>query len=578
MEEWGWEALGDDDNQEQSHTQIHSYEHSNERHNHSFPKSNSERSLHSHHSYSKRSNSSLKGITSSPSFQELEKAIGATLASNFGNVEESSEHKTLSPSSSFLASRLSSTNLTQQKLMQQRLRQFHSQRTASSHYFRPHIPLSAIPAKVELSPFVNEAESRALILFHSTSVPASVLRETCSKFGVLYYIRPEFHNKGVTFISYFDLQAAITAKDSIPGAFGAESEVSAHFSITLHATNSNTEEFKIVVKNLPPNEESEAEVQSIFSRYGQLRSIQKTFGSNLDLTADSKASSVAYNIEYFNIQDARLAVSELSNTSVTIWGPDAVVKFAPLDERKQQLCRQLLAILSRWRTEIAAGSISSHQSPLPIPVHPTMNMPPYPLLMHMPPYTQPSTGLFSVPSTYDVALLPGHPLVPNVYQPPGFTQAHQPYIRPNYLPFVPYQNGGYPVHFQHYVDSSAPNIVFPTDQSNSEIIGESNLYVQEQNPPAEFSGNLILILFISPHFTVGLHNDGGQLNHSQRLAKKPKPAGDFAYSLDVEKLVNGSEKRTTIMVMSGFLLFVIFLSFFFLRCETFQTSTRSKCS
>jgi len=29
------------------------------------------------------------------------------------------------------------------------------------------------------------------------------------------------------------------------------------------------------------------------------------------------------------------------------------VTFAPLDSRKQQLCRQLLATLSRWRSELA---------------------------------------------------------------------------------------------------------------------------------------------------------------------------------------------------------------------------------
>lgn len=122
-----------------------------------------------------------------------------------------------------------------------------------------------------------------------------------------------------------------------------------------------------------PQGHPEAEVQSIFSRYGQLRSIQRIFGSSEEddkgksLDPDSESSPTtgteesAFRIEYFNIQDARLAASELCATSAQLLGPDAVVSFSPLDSRKQQLCRQLLATLSRWRSELSSSSsLSSH--------------------------------------------------------------------------------------------------------------------------------------------------------------------------------------------------------------------------
>ena len=74
-------------------------------------------------------------------------------------------------------------------------------------------------------------------------------------------------------------------------------------------------------------------------------------------------------------KDARLAASELSATSTTQLGPAASVTFAPLDSRKQQLCRQLLATLSRWRSELAPamavglGGGSPHHQVRPAMVH-----------------------------------------------------------------------------------------------------------------------------------------------------------------------------------------------------------------
>ena len=353
-------------------------------------------------------------------------------------------------------SRLSSTNLTQQKLQQQRIRQqqnnsgYHQRNNYSNQHNQhnvnnffnsniyqvspnqqmqqlqsPPYPYQRTPsfgnisnmliptntvvfpsAKEELSAFINESESRAIIVFHSCLVSPVVVRNACSKFGVLYYIRPEFHGRGVTLISYFDLRAAISCKASIAAEIGDDCQVSAHFSVMLHAGNSNSEEFRLVLSNLPPppkdkEHSSEAEVQAIFSRYGQLRSIQKSFAaSDLPPAASSTStssedpccttststststSSCPYSVEYYNIQDARLAVSELSATSCSIWGPNTSVKFSPLDDRKQQLCRQLLATLSRWRTDMAMAPPSQliNPPPMPLQMHPLQ----YPQMMFMP--------------------------------------------------------------------------------------------------------------------------------------------------------------------------------------------------
>lgn len=369
-EGWGWEALGSEDENNEGNPE--------------YPNENitvvpiqktlSEKSL-----SNKRTNIGMQCITSSPSFQELEKAIGATLALSFSsNDGDPQDVKTGSPSSSMINARLSSTNLTQQKVMQQRIRQQYQKNTLGGFKGSYNSLNNIVNARNELSPFINESESRALILFHSPSISQNLIKDSCSKYGVLYYIRPEFHNKGVTFLSYFDLQAATSAKENLSQSLGPQAESSVHYSVMLHATNSNTEEYKLVVKNLPTTNGSENDIQMIFARYGALRSIQKTFGSGSDLNSQIQNSLVAYTIEYFNIQDARLAASELSATSSTIWGPEVLVKFAPLDDRKQQLCKQLLATLSRWRSEISINPNSSNspmQSPLAIPsLSPTLHL------------------------------------------------------------------------------------------------------------------------------------------------------------------------------------------------------------
>lgn len=359
--DWIWEPLPEDD-ETQANNMI-GIDGSESKLN--IRKTNSEKSL-----GSTKSSFNTTKITSSPSFQELEKAIGATLNMSSADSGELSERnqspKTLSKSKS------SSTDLTQQKLNQQRLRQQqHTQRyTNYNTQYRQgnsvfsHPTTTNLSAREELAPFIHESESRAIILFHSALLPPIFIRNACSKSGVLYYIRPEFHAKGVTLISYFDLRAAISAISTIIDELGPDAEVSAHYSVMLHAANSNTEEFRLVVRNLP-DICAESDVQAIFSRYGPLRSIQKTFIENVNSTEsldqsvssnDLTNSKVAYSIEYYNIQDARLAASELSATSSTLWGSDATVIFAPLENRKQQLCRQLLSILSRWRNEMSVNS------------------------------------------------------------------------------------------------------------------------------------------------------------------------------------------------------------------------------
>ncbi|KAJ1420210.1 hypothetical protein B484DRAFT_131996 [Ochromonadaceae sp. CCMP2298] len=374
--DWGWEPLDEEPDHPHPPRGQESPRPTHEAKTSPLSKSNSEKSFPGR----KGSNSSLamKGIVSSPSFAELEMAIGNTL-----NNSDSSEFN--APSKPFPRSKHSGTDLTQQKLHQQRLRQ--QQRGYShGHHSRAHghggspVHNPQPPAREVLEPFTNETEAHAIVLFHSPHASPESIQDACCKHGGLYYLRPEFHLKGVTLLSYLDLRCAASAKACLGGELGTAADASAHFSVMLHAASSPLDETRLKVSGLPGSCSIE-EVHSIFTRYGQLRSLVKTTlegqqpaartaamaegGETSDSgeagadVGEEAGQAYAVDLEYFNINDARLAASELSAASAQLWDTEVSIEFAPLDERKQHLCRQLLATLSRWRSEMANAAYSS---------------------------------------------------------------------------------------------------------------------------------------------------------------------------------------------------------------------------
>lgn len=283
----------------------------------------------------------MSGMTSSPSFQELEKAIGATLATGL-SVHGDHESNSFFPSGRNFGglSKVSSYNnvIQKQQFMQQ---QFVHSKDEN--------------VKEELKEFLIESESRAIILFHNPNISPATIRDSCQKKGILYYIRPEFHSKGVTLLSYFDLRSAVNAVKTLPNELGVSAEASAHFSIMLHASSNNVEEFRLVIKNLPLTV-SGNDLKLQFSRYGEVLSIEKKqVLENSETHHIPELSNALYFVEYFNIQDSRSALTELSATSSQIWDTSTSVSFSPLNQQKQILCRQMLAVMAKWRS-VAAGS------------------------------------------------------------------------------------------------------------------------------------------------------------------------------------------------------------------------------
>ena len=389
------------------------------------------------------------------------------------------------------------------------------------------------------------------------------------KWGVLYYIRPEFHGKGVTFLSYFDLRSAIHAFGSLANELGNDANASAHYSVMLHAANNNTEEFRLMVRQFPEGC-LESEIQSIFSRYGQLRSIQRTFGTDdndnsFDTNKVVSSEASAYSIEYYNIQDSRLAASELSATSAQIWDPNTIVTFASLDSRKQQLCRQLLATLSRWRTEMAAriAPPASSSSPYHVPmVMGGQGSVPYGIYG-----SGGQQGVGQVPLMLSAGYVQNSLQMP-MQMPMNMMQYGIAY-HPNQSTHM-----GFDHHYQMMSNGTASN---SSDNGSIDrtILDNSRLSMQKISPDWQGISSQQGGGGVGKAIDVQVYNVNNMTNYQNRLPMKGHghvfdnqrplyhngghaqnrarvklntPAPDTDFALDMDKLLQGTEIRTTVMV------------------------------
>ena len=65
------------------------------------------------------------------------------------------------------------------------------------------------PAGPELMPFLSEHETRAIVLWNTN--PSIDLRGVCEAYGEVFYLRSVFQSRGVIFVAYYDVRAAVRA-------------------------------------------------------------------------------------------------------------------------------------------------------------------------------------------------------------------------------------------------------------------------------------------------------------------------------------------------------------------------------
>jgi len=233
-------------------------------------------------------------------------------------------------------------------------------------------PMSFLPptSNAELIGYCIPNDSRALIIIHSAEVDVSFINDICKKYGNLYYLRQDFHMRGVTFVGFFDLRSATLAKAGIVSDFGTENgNIEVHFSIMLEVAT-NIDESCICISPLPSSQTKDG-METILLRHGAIRQFKLTEieeekeekevvikkkteektgeeggGGEEEEDTKKKEKDMFAVVEYYNINDARIAFSELSKISSHLWNTKTQVFMAPL-----QPCLELWQLLSRWKEE-----------------------------------------------------------------------------------------------------------------------------------------------------------------------------------------------------------------------------------
>jgi hypothetical protein len=199
-------------------------------------------------------------------------------------------------------------------------------------------------AEDDLRPFSwdvrHHEASRALVIMRASSLPAADVRSTCEGYGVLETFRSDFADRGIYFVSYYDMRCAQYAAMELQlklQRFGAaRSKAVVQFCVPLNSSSQNDDSL-VMLNDIPMDMNIESLAQML-SSYGAVRSL-KSLGGNY-----GGASFVA---EYHDIQDAKQAVLELESTQP--WGPNVSVETGGRNPSDRKRGRELLALIGRWR-------------------------------------------------------------------------------------------------------------------------------------------------------------------------------------------------------------------------------------
>ena len=201
--------------------------------------------------------------------------------------------------------------------------------------------------------------SRCLVILRATALPIPEIRSICETFGVVELFRSDFAERGVIFVSYYDMRSAqyaalelesmLRRRDATSGARNRgtndSNEIAVYYCVPLDSST-QTDESRLILADIPQYVD-ENSLLPMLSSYGAVRSLRRQGGYY---------GGASYEAEFHNVQDAKQALLELS--SAQPWGPDVAVEVGmrqPIDRKRG---RELLAMISRWRQQGGANSAS----------------------------------------------------------------------------------------------------------------------------------------------------------------------------------------------------------------------------
>jgi hypothetical protein len=409
-----------------------------------------------------------------------------------------------------------------------------------------------LQAEEDLRPFTwdvrQQDTSRALAVVRASALPANDVRNICESLGVVESFRSDFSDRGVFFVTYYDMRAAhVAAMELQPRLQSLQQgpeRILVQFCVPLNSSSQNDE--SLVVLTDIPMEVNIDSLAAMLSSYGAVRSLKSLGG---------KYGGSSFVVEYHDIQDAKQAALELESTQP--WGSDVSVEAGARNPSDRKRGRELLALIGRWRHGGSASRQVGARQPRTEPGA----------------YGQPARGLgHESPSEARTQYIPGahgvrhdaryeraaHPEPPPqlVLGPDG----RYSYVVVNHSGYPPY--GGAPQHHgdRVYHANHGSYVTHVSQPSN-----HHHQYWPEQNNHFSSGGSVVSASSYTSHHsapypsgsrTVPYYTDGGSVGSHSHMMSMPQPSnggGDGDKDnrhlmLDLDAVENGRDSRTSLMV------------------------------
>ena len=215
--------------------------------------------------------------------------------------------------------------------------------------------LSAKQAEAELKPFLwdmsRQRPSRTLAILHVSYLRVPDVRSACEAFGAIESFRSEFSSRGIFFINFYDIRSAQYAALELQQNLqrmcvvqGSSEEVLVRYCLPLDSS-SQFDDSQLVLNDVP-EEVSEQALNAMLSSYGAIRTvIAQGYGS--------------FAIEFQSLQDTKQAKLEIEIAQP--YGPNVMVEVGVRSASDRARGRELLALISRWRSVMNRGAKGNAQ-------------------------------------------------------------------------------------------------------------------------------------------------------------------------------------------------------------------------
>eukprot|EP00339_Tiarina_fusa_P000192 CAMPEP_0117002222 /NCGR_PEP_ID=MMETSP0472-20121206/3971_1 /TAXON_ID=693140 ORGANISM="Tiarina fusus, Strain LIS" /NCGR_SAMPLE_ID=MMETSP0472 /ASSEMBLY_ACC=CAM_ASM_000603 /LENGTH=896 /DNA_ID=CAMNT_0004702513 /DNA_START=204 /DNA_END=2894 /DNA_ORIENTATION=- len=413
-----------------------------------------------------------------------------------------------------------------------------------------------LQAEEDLRPFTwdvrQQDTSRALAIVRASALPANEVRNICEALGVVETFRSDFSDRGVFFVSYYDMRAAHVAavelQPRLQSLQQGPERILVQFCVPLNSSSQNDE--SLVVLNDIPMEVNIDSLAAMLSSYGAVRSL-KSLGGNY--------GGSSFVVEYHDIQDAKQASLELESTQP--WGSDVSVEAGARNPSDRKRGRELLALIGRWRHGGSAPRQGGARQSRPEPG--AYVQPPARGLGHESPSdarTQYIPGGHGVRHDGRYERTAHHEPPPQLVLGPDGRYSYVVVNHSGYPPYggpPPSHHGDRVYHSNHGHGTYVTHVSQPSNHHPQ--------YWPEQNNHFSSGGSVVSASSYASHHsapypsgsrTVPYYADGGSVGSHSHMMSMPQPSstggGDDKDNrhlmLDLDAVENGRDSRTSLMV------------------------------